>query len=538
MASPLMADSAFMTALAKHAADDLDGRSWVFVPYDQLTDAIGPLSRLKPGATGIVLVECPGKAARRPYHKQKLALILANLRHFALEQARRGVAVRHLVAEGSYADALAEAADELGPLRMMRAAERELRKELQPLVDDGRLEVEEHEGFLATIDDLDESHPDGAPWRMDRFYRHMRKKTGLLMNDEGKPVGGKLSYDAENRKAWKGAPKPPALPRFRIDDIRREVGGLIEERFGDHPGELDLGAIPATRKDARKLWDWFLGEALPNFGDFQDAMARAESNLFHSRVSTMIHLHRLLPIEVCEEVVAGKGELSAREGFLRQVLGWREFMRLVHEATDGFRDLPEGFETNALEADLPLPQALWGDHKTGLDCLDVAVADVWREGYGHHIARLMVISNIATLIGVSPRELSDWFWCAYTDAFDWVVEPNVLGMGTFSLGELMTTKPYVSGANYIAKMSDYCGDCRFDPKKTCPLTSLYWAFLARHADRLEGNQRVAMPLRNLAKRDAAKKKQDAALHRRVVEFLGAGEELPADLLVTSRPARD
>ncbi len=536
-----MPDSRFRRALARQASDET-GRRWIFVPYDQLCFEIGPLSRLEPEEAGIVLVECPAKAARRPYHKQKLALILANIRRFALEQAARGVAVRHLVARESYAATLAEVAAELGPLRCMRPAERELRAELAALVEDGALVYEEHEGFLAAPADLEAAHPKGPPWRMDRFYRQVRRRTGLLMAG-GKPLGGKFSFDAENRKAWKGEPAAPELPRFAVDAITEEVGELIESRFADHPGRLDLGAVPTSSADHERLWSWFLAEALPSFGDFQDAMAIGETNLFHSRIAASLHLHRLLPRRVAADVVAAEAPLAAREGFLRQVLGWREFVRLVHEASDGFRAIPGRAPSplderglalpNELEATEPLPAAFWGE-PSGLACLDRSIADVWDEGYGHHIARLMVIANIATLIGVSPRELTDWFWCAYVDAFDWVVEPNVLGMGSYALGELMTTKPYVSGANYIDRMSDHCGSCRFHPKKSCPLTPLYWNFLDRNADRLAGNQRLSLPLRNLERRAGERRRLDAEIHRRVLRALRSGEEVPAEVTTEGR----
>ena len=179
---------------------------------------------------------------------------------------------------------------------------------------------------------------------------------------------------------------------------------------------------------------------------------------------------------------------------------------------------------SALGSARPLPPAYWG-RTSGLACLDACAGRVVRDGYGHHIERLMVLSNLGTLLDVSPRQLTDWFWCAYIDAFDWVVEPNVLGMGTYGIGDVMTTKPYVSGAAYIDRMSDFCGHCAFHPKKTCPITRLYWAFLARHADALEGNQRIAMPLRSLAKRAENKRAEDARIFDAVSRALEAGEEL-------------
>ena len=343
------------------------------------------------------------------------------------------------------------------------------------------------------------------------------------------------------------------MPRFRHGAIEAEVAELIEARYGHHPGDLDPAAIPTRDTHAKKIWEWAKEHCLTLFGPYEDAMAREEANLFHTRVSPLLHLQRLLARDVVEDVATMDAPIASREGFVRQILGWREFVRHVHRATDGMRRLPDGTDMEADAADdagweawtgepwegaplepgaspsalgsaRPLPPAYWG-RTSGLACLDACAGRVVRDGYGHHIERLMVLSNLGTLLDVSPRQLTDWFWCAYIDAFDWVVEPNVLGMGTYGIGDVMTTKPYVSGAAYIDRMSDFCGSCAFHPKKTCPITRLYWAFLARHADALEGNQRIAMPLRSLAKRAEDKRAEDARIFDAVSRALEAGEEL-------------
>lgn len=556
----------FREQLAAHRVDP-SGRKWLFVPYDQLTDAVGPLARLPPREVGIVLVECPAKAARRPYHQQKLALVLTSLRHFALEQAARGVAVRHVVAP-SYADAVL-GAQELGPLEVMQPAERELRVELAPLVAAGKLRVVPHEGWLTTTDDF-RAATRGQAWRMDAFYRHVRARTGILM-ERGKPVGGKLSFDTENRKPWRGQPPAPEVPVFAVDEITREVCELVASSFAAHPGTLTPETLPATRADVARAWAWAKASCLPHFGPFEDAMSARARNLFHSRISSLLNLQRLNARQVIDEVLALELPLPSREGFIRQVLGWREFVRHVHEATDGFRVVrghvqpvaaraaPAGSPAPAplhargpveeeplgaapvasvapaldggscisfLGAARPLPAAYWGK-PSGLRCLDQVVAGVWEDGTSHHITRLMVLGNLSTLLEVSPRELTDWFWVAYTDAYDWVVEPNVLAMGTFAAGDLMTTKPYVAGAAYVDRMSDYCAGCRFDPKSTCPLTPLYWAFLGRHRAALAGVERMKLPLASEARRTEAQRAHDAAVFERVSALLSRGEELPA-----------
>lgn len=271
------------------------------------------------------------------------------------------------------------------------------------------------------------------------------------------------------------------------------------------------------------------------------------------------------------DVLAADIPLASQEGFIRQVIGWREFVRHVHLATDGFRRLPgadgawknvpvrelpgdggyagwaghawrpsmaDGLDGGAvpahLEATRPVPPAFWGK-ASGLACLDDVIEGVWAEGYSHHITRLMVLSNLATLLDVSARDLTDWFWVAYTDAFDWVVEPNVLGMGTFATGELMTTKPYVSGSAYLSRMGDHCEGCAFDPRKTCPITRLYWAFMARHAHRLSGNPRMAVPLASLRKRAEVDRVRDAQVAAIVQETLARGERLtPGNLSLTGQ----
>jgi (6-4)DNA photolyase len=483
-----------------------------------------------------------------------LALILANLRHFALEQAEKGVAVRHVVGDGPYASALEPLIPELGPLRVMVPAERELRADLEKLANRASLQFIPHEGRLSTAEQFRESDAKAPPWKMDTFYRFIRRKSGILMEGE-RPVGGRYSFDVENRLPWHGKPVSPEPPSFPRDPIKEEVGELIEKRFVHHPGRLDLDALPATRKDAEKLWSWAKAECLPLFGPYEDAMSRRSRSLFHTRISSVLNIHRLLPSRVISDVATMKLPLESKEGFIRQILGWREFVGHVHEATDGFRHLPGGrtriekapgdggYERwagklwglskkakgpdggaapCALGCDTPLPPAYWGE-PSGLACLDTVVSDVWAEGYSHHITRLMILSNLATLLDVRPRELTDWFWVAYTDAYDWVVEPNVLGMGTYALAGLMTTKPYVSGAAYISRMSDYCGICSFNPKTDCPFISLYWAFLARHEALLKINPRLTMPMASLRKRGANRKKQDREVYKRVREILGRGD---------------
>ncbi|MBL8860395.1 MAG: cryptochrome/photolyase family protein [Planctomycetes bacterium] len=564
------------------------GRRWIFVPYDQLSDRIGPLGRLTPSEAAIVLVESPWKASLRPYHRQKLGLVLANLRHFALEQARRGVHVEHVVSTGTYADALERVARQRGPLALAEPAERELRIDLAPLVASGLVRCEAHDGWLTAAGQFERACGAEPPFRMDAFYRLVRRESGVLM-ERDRPLGGRFSFDGENRRRWDGQPAAPEPPRFEPDAITREVGELVERRFARHPGRLDLTTLPATASDAERMLAWARTECLEHFGPFEDALSTRSRGLFHTRLAPLVNLHRVLPRDLLDMALTSEAPLASREGFVRQVLGWREFVRHVHRATDGFRsnlgravlraDRPgdggwsrwsgnpwhtarphdgspvhpgarsavratsragtrserASAEVPAIDAALPnafgarrsLPAAYWGQ-PSGLNCLDTVVRDVWEEGWSHHITRLMVLANIATLLDVEPRELTDWFWCAYVDAYDWVVEPNVLGMGTFAAGDVLTTKPYVAGAAYVDRMGDYCAGCRFEPGQDCPLTPLYWAFLARHARQLAGLPRLRLPLRALARRPLDRRRQDARVFEEWSRRLADGSAAPRD----------
>ncbi|MBA2353510.1 MAG: cryptochrome/photolyase family protein, partial [Acidobacteria bacterium] len=387
------------------------------------------------------------------------------------------------------------------------------------------------------------------------FYRHVRSRLRVLMQGR-QPAGGRWSLDQDNREPWPGHPEPPSPPSFTHDAVTEEVATLVRERFAAHPGRVELGTLSATAGQADQMWTWACASCLPSFGRYEDAMSSRSAGLFHTRISPLLNVHRLLPANLVRQVEGLDAPLASREGFIRQILGWREYVRHVHEATAGFTRLGSetvprgaapgdggyqrwsgrawpiaddaaahgGSRINMLDADLPLPVAWWGQ-PSGLHCLDRVVADVWRDAWSHHITRLMVLSNIASLIDANPRELTDWFWVAYVDAYDWVVEPNVLGMSTYATGPSMTTKPYVAGAAYINRMSDYCRGCAFDPRRTCPLTRLYWAYLARHEDALDGNQRMTFALGALARRSAADRTEDARVFEDVRDRLSRGERL-------------
>ena len=523
--------------------DEARARRWIYVPYDRLHDDVGPLRDTPPGEAVVVLMESRGKGTRRPYHKKKLTLVLSAMRHFALEQGARGCRVVYGASPSSFSDGLLELQERWSwaELLVNRPAERELRVELREAADERglRLRVVEDTAWLTTTEDFEAvfgrlevgaevrdggAFGSGRQYLMDRFYRAMRRKTGYLMAG-AQPVGGQWSYDAENRKPYRGEIPVPERPTFPPDAITLEVMALIEERHPDHFGKIDGFNLPVTRGDAEASWQFALRALLPHFGPWEDAMSTAHPQLFHSFTSSSVNLTLLRPADMLRDVVAayeaGHIPLASTEGFVRQILGWREFMRHIHEATDGYRTLEKDGAPSFLDAHRKLPPVYWGV-TSGMRCMDTVVAGVIQDGWSHHITRLMVLSNLAVLCGFSPRELCDWFWFGYIDAYDWVVEPNVIGMSTFGDGGLTATKPYVSGAAYINRMSDFCGKCALDPKKStgvgsCPFTSLYWSFLERHEAKLAGNFRMKMPLNTMLKKPAAERK---ALRERADEAIG------------------
>ena len=531
-------------------ADEARVRRWIYVPYDRLHDGVGPLAETKPDDAVLVLMESRGKGTRREYHKKKLTLVLSAMRHFALEQAERGCRIAYGASPTSFSDGLFALQERWAWTEIVvnRPAERELRVELREAREQGlRIRAVRDTAWLTTTEDFEavfgKPETGGAErntqqvsgrrqYLMDRFYRAMRRKTGYLM-EGAQPVGGQWSYDAENRKPYRGEVPVPERPSFVPDAITREVMELIQQRHPEHFGTIEGFDLPVTRADAELAWRFALEQLLPHFGPWEDAMSVAHPDLFHSLTSAMVNLTLLRPVDLVADTVAafeaGRVPLASAEGFVRQVLGWREFVRHIHEVTDGYRTLQKDGAPSFLDAQRKLPPVYWGV-QSGMRCMDTVVGQVIEKGWSHHITRLMVLSNLATLCGFSPRELTDWFWFAYVDAYDWVVEPNVLGMATFGDGGLTATKPYVSGAAYINRMSDYCGKCKLDPRKStgpgsCPFTALYWSFLERNEAKLAGNQRMRMPLNTMLKKSGEERRALRERAEDAVGMLERGEEV-------------
>lgn len=500
-----------------------NAKRWYFVCYDQLNHEIFPWSKYPRDETGLIFIESKNKGNSLNYHKQKLAYLLSNMRHFALEARELGHPVRYSYTEGDYSEKLEKLIQELGPIHLVQPAERSMRVEIEPLVFSGQLLIKNHPGWLTKREWFIDSLGTKPPFRMDKFYRKVRKETGVLMKD-GKPIGGKFSFDNENRLPWKGNPQAQAELVFGIDEIDEKVMELVNQEYSLHLGNCDLSKVPTSRSQHLTALEWAKGN-MQFFGPYEDAMSTKSRHLFHSKLAISVNLYRLTPKQIVDAAISTDAPLNCIEGFFRQMI-WREYVKHIHDITDGFRKLEiynnSSDQPNYLSQNNPLPPAYWGVN-TGMNCLDNVIDSVLEEGWTHHIPRLMILSNFANLLDINPRELTTWFHEAFIDAFDWVVEPNVLGMGTYSLGPVMMTKPYVSGTPYINKMSDFCESCKFNPKKNCKVSNLYWAFLERHKEALSDNIRMAMPLRNLANRSVEKKLEDSLTYEKIIQTLLGGE---------------
>jgi deoxyribodipyrimidine photolyase-related protein len=341
---------------------------------------------------------------------------------------------------------------------------------------------------------------------MEFFYREQRRRFGILM-EGGQPVGGTWNFDKENRGSF-GRGGPVALPpwaRFEPDDITRGALDAVAAHFPEHPGKLEPFRWPVTPAQARAALDDFITHRLPLFGRYQDAMWQGEPWLYHAGLSAALNLKLLDPRDAVHAAVAawdaGAAPLAAVEGFVRQVLGWREFIRGVY-----WLKMPGYAELNHFGHQRPLPEFFWTG-RTDLNCLRQCFSDTLENGYAHHIQRLMVIGNFALLAGLEPRAVCDWFLAAYTDAVEWVELPNTLGMALHADGGMVGSKPYVASGAYIKRMSNYCKGCSYDPGRrsgagACPFNLLYWDFLVRHRTRLEANPRMALAVRNLDRIEA------------------------------------
>ncbi len=442
-------------------------------------------------------------------HKARITLFLSAMRHFRDELRRRGFTVDYYEKEASFTSALAKAVKKHKPAKLIvvepgehRVGE-ELRRSAVPI------EMREDRHFMASVADF-RSHADGRKQlRLEYFYREMRRRYRILM-ERDKPTGGEWNYDAENRGGFPkaGPGKLPAPLEFAPDKLTQSVIAFVEKEYPGHPGGLDAFDWPVTAAQAKLALDDFIANRLPHFGTYQDAMWTGEPWLYHARISSSLNLKLLDPREACaaaeEAYDRGDAPLAAVEGFIRQILGWREYVRGVY-----WLHMPAYLEKNAMDAVEPLPQFYWtGD--TSMECLRQAIGQTLKHGYAHHIQRLMVTGLFSLLLGVDPKRVHEWYLAVYVDAVEWVELPNTLGMSQFADGGIMASKPYVATGKYIQRMSNYCAHCRYDPaesvgEKACPFTTLYWDYLMRHEGKLTKVGRMDMQLRNLVRIEPAKK---------------------------------
>lgn len=508
-----------------------------FVFGDQLTRNLSALRDIDPLQDMVVMIEAADEALNVPHHKQKIALVLSAMRHFAASLQAEGLRVDYVPMDATdnlqdLGRELAKAVQRHSPKAVIVTEPSEWRAmQLMQAWDLGApLEVREDDRFFCTRADFVALTKAKKTGRMEYFYREMRRRTGLLMRGDG-PEGGQWNFDTENRKALPKGLRPPPRARFEPDEITTEVLTLVATRFANHFGDLTPFGWAVTRNDALMALDHFITHCLPSFGTYQDAMKTGEDFLYHSLISPYLNLGLLTPREVCATAEAayqsGQAPINAVEGFIRQILGWREFVRGIYWA-----EMPEYGTSNHLNATRDLPALYWtGD--TPMHCMAECISTTRRHAYAHHIQRLMVTGNFALLAGVAPAQIEEWYLAVYADAFEWVELPNVHGMVMHADGGRLGSKPYAASGAYIDRMSDYCQGCAFDPKiklgpKACPFNYLYWNFLIENAAVLRSNPRLSLPYGTLAKMPA---EQRADITRSAAVFLaGLGQSEPASQL--------
>lgn len=507
--------------------------TWFVGPWElSRATAVLPPS---PGAGRVLLVESTGKGAALPWHRWKLVLVLSALRHFRDELRARGFEVDHRVAP-SYAEGIRAHAVEYGAghVVVQEPAEWGIARSMDALVQDGLVRIVPDRRFLT-------SRADFARWaagrkllRMEDFYRWQRRRLGILVDGSGQPLGGQWNLDRENRKSARALLRrgtPAAPTAFEPDALTRRVIALVDGM----PGKWGATAgfdLPVTEAQALAALDDFLEHRLADFGPYEDAMLAGQTYLYHSRLSAAMNVGLISASQIVQRTLAHALDrqgaptlpLASLEGFLRQVIGWREYVNGIY-----WTRMPSYREVNYFGHTAPLPRAYWEPEQTDLACVRDSVRMVRDTAYAHHIHRLMVLCNLATLSGVHPLRLSEWFWAGFADAMEWVELPNVVGMGTFGDGGLMASKPYVSSGAYINRMSNYCGECGYDPARrtgpgACPFNFLYWTFLddVRRRD-LDVGQRMSLVLTQLARIPAT---ELAAMHAERARFLESLEPAP------------
>lgn len=490
---------------------------------DQLDPDTALIRSLTPSDT-VLMMEVAAESRHVPSHIQRTALFLSAMRHFAADLSRRKINVRYINLDdpnntGAFDTEITRAASDLKPAELLCIHPGEwrvlalLERVSNTLVIPLTILPDDH--FLTTREEFAAWAKGRASLTMEYFYREQRRKTGYLMQGRGKsakPEGDLWNFDKENRLPFgKTGPSPRPRPplNFNPDDITRDVLAAITRTLPDLPGNADSFSWPVTRDQALAVLDDFITHRLANFGPYEDAMWSTEPTLYHSTLSSSLNLKLLNPRECCERAIAaykaGKAPLQSVEAFIRQIIGWREFIRGVY-----WLEGPTYETRNSLNHHGQLPPLYW-NADTDMACMKSCVGQVLNSGFGHHIQRLMVTGNFALIAGVHPKQLSDWYLGMFVDGIDWVTLPNALGMvmhadrrpdATKGITGLVGTKPYAASGKYIQRMSNYCTSCRYDPAEragptACPFTVFYWDFLIRNHEVLADNQRMAMILKNV-----------------------------------------
>ena len=504
-------------------------RNLVIVLGDQLDDQSSALEDFDPAQDVVWMAEVAEESTHVWSAKQRIAVFLAAMRHFAEALRARGLPLVYTRLDdsdnaGTLHQELNKTIAQLQPAALVLTAPGDWRvlHNLRAVAAQHGLplQLRDDTHFFSTVRDFAAHAKGRKQLRLEFWYRALRQQHGILM--DGKvPLGGQWNFDADNRESFgKAGPQdvPPPI-RFAPDAITTDVIALVNTRFANHPGSLQTFGWPVTREQALLALGAFITQRLPLFGKYEDAMWAGEAWLYHSHLSCALNLKLLNPREVVQAAEqafhSGHAPLAAVEGFIRQILGWREFVRGIY-----WTQMPDYLERNALDAQAALPAWYWtGD--TDMACLKDAIGQTLEHGYAHHIQRLMVTGLYALLLGVKPQAVHAWYLSVYVDAVEWVELPNTLGMGQFGDGGLMASKPYVASGKYIQRMGNHCKGCRFDPALStgptaCPFTTLYWDFLQRHEELLKKNPRMAMQLKNLARLDGPARAaiaQQASAHR-------------------------
>lgn len=487
---------------------------------DQLDPGAAVFDEFDPNQDAVWMAEAAGEVDDPPAHQWRIVFFLSAMRHFRNDLQAAGKTVHYHTLSANSADdrghnfsaILTEALSLLRPQRVefVRPGDFRVRQAITATLKKSKIPFNElPDRHFLSDDTFFRKWAEGrTELRLEYFYRELRRHLSILTGSDGKPQGGSWNYDSDNRKTFGKKGPVPFLeqPATAPDEVTNEVISLVSKRFGGHPGDCRTFSLPVTADGARRWLEHFIQHQLANFGSYQDALWLGEDFLYHSRLSAFLNVKILDPREVIEAALAayhaGQAPLNSVEGFIRQIVGWREFVRGVY-----WHLMPGYAGLNALGAHAEPPAFFWTG-ETPMVCLRDSLRNVVQHGYAHHIQRLMVIGLYAQLYGVHPYAFHRWHMAMYLDAIDWVSLPNTLGMSQFGDGGRVGSKPYCASGNYINKMSNFCTRCQYNPAKAtgtdaCPFTTLYWDFLDRHADILEENPRMGFQFKNLRRKPAA-----------------------------------